>query len=345
MKTLVTGCAGFIGLYVVQKLLAKKISVIGIDDLNNYYDSDLKKARLNQIKEFCNKNSISHDKYFQFEKLDLSDQKKTNDLFKKNNVEKVIHLAATPGVRYSMKAPLVYVKNNITAFTNIIECSKEFELKHFTYASTSSVYGANIELPYKTDMNTDHPIQFYAVTKKSNELMAHSYSHLYNLPTTGLRFFTVYGPWTRPDMALFIFTKNILEKKPIQIFNNGDQTRDFTYVEDIAESIVKASDKPPKKNSSLLKSHLKPDESYAPYRVYNIGNSQSVELITYVELIEKHLGIKADKEFLPAQPGDVKDTLSDNSKFIEDIGEIKNTNISVGIKNFVDWYKNYHGYN
>ncbi len=344
MKILVTGCAGFIGLYVAKKLLAKRINVVGVDNLNDYYDSELKKNRLNEIEKFCNQNFHNNENYFTFEQVDLADKEKTDEIFERHEIEKVIHLAATPGVRYSMKAPLSYVRNNITAFTNIIECSKEFDIKHLTYASTSSVYGANIELPYKTDMNTDHPIQFYAVTKKSNELMAHSYSHLYNLPTTGLRFFTVYGPWTRPDMALFIFTKNILEKKPIQIFNNGDQTRDFTYVEDIADSIVKASDQPPKKNSALLKSHLKPDESYAPYRIYNIGNSQSVKLIKYVELIEFHLGIKAEKEFLPAQPGDVKDTLSDNSKFIRDIGEINYTDISIGIKNFVDWYKNYHGY-
>ena len=338
MSILVTGCAGFIGFNVVKLLLNRGDKVIGVDNINEYYDPQLKKDRLQQL------NNNKHSELFTFYKSDLSKKKEVEKIFKVAEFHKVIHLAATPGVRYSLENPLSYVENNITAFINILEACRYSSIMHLTYASTSSVYGANTNLPYKSEKSADHPLQFYAATKRANELMAHSYSHLFNLPTTGLRFFTVYGPWTRPDMALFIFTKNILEKKEIQIFNNGDQTRDFTYVDDIADAVIKANDKAATSNKNWNSYTPASDSSNAPYRIYNIGNSEAINLMQYIELIEEHTKIKAIKNFHDAQPGDVVNTLSDNSKFIKDIGTIKKTEINDGVKNFVNWYKEYYGY-
>ena len=338
MKILVTGCAGFIGFNLTKSLIERGDTIIGIDNVNEYYDKTLKMDRLNQIE----KNQYSD--LFTFFKNDLSEKKEVEKIFSNNKFDRVIHLAATPGVRYSLENPLSYVQNNILAFTNILEACRYGNKEHLTYASTSSVYGANTKLPYRSERSADHPLQFYAASKKSNELMAHTYSHLFNLPTTGLRFFTVYGPWTRPDMALFIFTKNILEGKPIKVFNHGKQTRDFTYIDDIVDAIVKANDKTAKPDADWNSDDPNSDSSSAPYRVYNIGNNTSVSLMEYIELIEKFTNKIAIKEFIDAQPGDVVNTLSDNSKFIKDIGCIKKTDIEKGVRNFVEWYKNYFQY-
>tara|TARA_B110000483_G_scaffold164992_1_gene195267 strand:+ start:368 stop:1387 length:1020 start_codon:yes stop_codon:yes gene_type:complete len=338
MKILVTGCAGFIGFHLVKTLIERGDTVIGVDSINEYYDVTLKKNRLKQLQHDKNCN------LFTFCKNDLSKKIDVEKIFSENDFKRVIHLAATPGVRYSLENPLSYVQNNIVAFTNILEACRYGNQEHLTYASTSSVYGANTKLPYQSEKSADHPLQFYAASKKSNELMAHTYSHLFKLPTTGLRFFTVYGPWTRPDMALFIFTKNILEGKPIKIFNHGKQTRDFTYVNDIVDAVIKANDKIASPDLSWNSNNPNSDSSNAPYKLYNIGNNESVSLMKYIELIEKYTNTNAIKEFVDPQPGDVINTLSDNSKFNRDIGEINKTNISIGIKNFVDWYMNYFKY-
>ena len=337
MKTLVTGCAGFIGLFVTKKLLLRNENVVGIDNMNEYYDPQLKKSRINEIENITEGN-------FTFYQEDICNLNKIESIFTKEQITKVIHLAATPGVRYSIENPHIYAQNNIVAFTNILELCRHHNINHLTYASTSSVYGANTDLPYSEKRNADHPLQFYAATKKANEVMAHSYSHLYNLPTTGLRFFTVYGPWTRPDMALFIFAKNILEGKPIQIFNEGKQTRDFTYVEDIAHAIIKANDKVPSKDHDWLSSQPSPSSSISPFRIYNIGSSKPTNLMTYIELIEKSLNMNAIKEFVEAQPGDVINTSSDNTYFEKEIGKINPTDIEEGIKKFTDWFVNYYKY-
>lgn len=337
MRILVTGCAGFIGLFVTKKLLSRNDDILGIDNMNEYYDPELKKSRINQIKNIKEGN-------FTFIEEDLCELKKIESIFKKEKISKVIHLAATPGVRYSIENPHAYTQNNLVAFTNVLELCRHYDVDHLTYASTSSVYGANTDLPYSEKRNADHPLQFYAATKKANEVMAHSYSYLYNLPTTGLRFFTVYGPWTRPDMALFIFAKNILERKPIQIFNEGKQTRDFTYVEDIADGIVRANDKIPSKDKYWKGNYPQPSSSTAPFRLYNIGSSKPTNLMTYIELIEKSLNIKAEKQFVKAQPGDAIDTSSDNSYFEREIGKINPTDLEEGIKKFTDWFVKYYKY-
>jgi len=336
LKILVTGCAGFIGFNLVKSLIERGDTVIGVDSINEYYDVSLKKDRLKILQKYEDTNSFS------FFKKDLSEKDEVNKIFSNNDFERVIHLAATPGVRYSLENPLSYVRNNIYAFTNILEACRYGKLSHLTYASTSSVYGANTKLPYKSENMSDHPLQFYAASKKSNELMAHTYSHLFNLPTTGLRFFTVYGPWTRPDMALFIFTKNILEGKSIKVFNHGKQTRDFTYIDDIVDAIIKANDKIATPDINWNSNNPNSDSSNSPFRIYNIGNNESVSLMKYIELIEKYTNKVAIKEFLDSQPGDAIDTLSDNTKFIRDIGVINKTDIATGIKNFVDWYKSYY---
>ena len=332
-KILVTGAAGFIGFHLSKRLIAEGYDVIGLDSINNYYDTNLKKARLKILK--MAKGSFS------FIKHDIS-RKSTIDLFKEISPSFIVNLAANAGVRYSIKNPRIYIKNNIYGFLNILEAAKELSLDNLVYASTSSVYGANVDYPFSENKGVDHPLQFYAVTKRTNELMAHSYASLFGIKSTGLRFFTVYGPWGRPDMALFLFTKNILQKKPIKIFNNGEHLRDFTYIDDIVDGIHKAIFNLDYKNKDW--NHQKPDpsSSYAPFRIFNIGASDPVKLMDYVQEIENNLGIDAIKEFLPLQPGDVKATIADITKIHTQLGYEPTTNIKTGIKIFVDWYREYY---
>ena len=332
-KILVTGAAGFIGFHVCEKLLNKDISVVGYDNLNDYYSVELKKDRLKLLKK--NKN-------FKFVKGNLENRKQMKDLFDSERPKIVINLAAQAGVRYSLKHPHDYIDSNLVGFLNILEGCRNTDVKHLIFASSSSVYGANKDIPFSTDDNVDHPVSLYAATKKSNELMAHSYSYLYDIPVTGLRFFTVYGPWGRPDMALFIFTRNILKGKPIRIFNNGDMRRDFTYVDDVVEGIFKLIDHPPKNNSELNKQNLISNSSVAPYKIYNIGNNNPVELMNFVKAVESELGIEAKKEFEPMQPGDVKETYADVSNLKNEIDYTPDTPISEGVKRFIDWYKKYY---
>ncbi len=332
-KILVTGSAGFIGFHVCKIFLKNNYSVYGIDNLNNYYDVKLKKDRTNFLK--------NNFKNYKFSKIDISDKKKLDKFFKKNHFNIVINLAAQAGVRYSIKNPDAYVKSNLLGFCNLIELSKKYKINHFVYASTSSVYGMNQKQPLSEKDNVDHPIQFYAATKRSNELIAHAYSHLFNLPTTGLRFFTVYGPWGRPDMALFLFTKNILKDKPIKIFNKGNHIRDFTYVDDVAKSVFYISKKIPKKNK-FFKNKNFPAESLAPFRVVNIGNNKPIQLLEYVKQIELKLKKKSKKKYLPLQKGDIRMTLAENKKIKKLIGFTPNTSIKFGINKFVDWYLEYY---
>ena len=337
-KILITGAAGFIGFHLAQKLLKSAFfKVIGVDNLNNYYDVKLKLDRIDELNK-------SKNKVFLFKKIDLANLKKTKNLFKKNKFEFVIHLAAQAGVRHSLKKPLDYVKNNITAFTNILECCRLYKIKHLVYASTSSVYGNNNMLPFNESHTADHPIQFYAATKRSNELMAHAFSHLYNLPSTGLRLFTVYGPWGRPDMALFKFTKNILLNKKINLFNNGNHKRDFTYVSDVVDVICKLINIPPKKNKFLIKkkSNFKPNNSNVPFRILNVGQGKQTNLINYLREIEKNLNKKAKISFMPLQLGDIYETKADTTSLKKVIKKKKFTSIKIGIKKFIDWYKNYY---
>ena len=332
-KILITGSAGFIGFHVCKIFLEKNYIVYGLDNLNNYYDIKLKKNRINFLKK--------NYKKFNFLKVDLSNKLELKKVFRKNIFTKVINLAAQAGVRYSLKNPDAYVKSNLIGFCNLIELSKEHKIKHFVYASTSSVYGMNKKQPLSEKHNVDHPIQFYAATKRSNELIAHAYSHLFNLPTTGLRFFTVYGPWGRPDMALFLFTKNILDNKPIEIFNNGNHIRDFTYVDDISRSVFNISKKIPTKNRTKKNKYF-PSESMAPFRILNIGNSKPVQLMKYIKQIEIRLNKKAKKKFLPLRRGDIRTTLSDTSKLRKLTNYKPDTSISYGINKFIDWYLKYY---
>ena len=333
MKILVTGCAGFIGSGVSSKLLARGDTVYGIDNLNDYYDVNLKLARLEQIK--------AHDSFI-FNKFDITNYDEITSLFKDHNIERVIHLAAQAGVRYSLENPFAYINANIQGFINILEACRHFNVEHLVYASSSSVYGANTSMPFSVRNNIDHPLSLYGATKKSNELMAHTYSHLYQLPTTGLRFFTVYGPWGRPDMSLFMFTKNIIEGKPIDVFNNGHHMRDFTYIDDIVSGVIGTCDKIAAANEAWRGD--KPDlgTSKAPYRLYNIGNNQPVQLMDYIHLIEENVGRKAEINFLPLQPGDMPKTHADIDDLERDIGYRQSTSIENGIANFVDWYKEYY---
>ncbi|MBL1210290.1 NAD-dependent epimerase [Geminocystis sp. GBBB08] len=333
MKILVTGAAGFVGFYLSQKLLSLGNEVIGLDNLNDYYDVSLKTARLSQIQE---------EKDFTFHKLDLTDRDKIEQLFAENKFDIVVNLAAQAGVRYSLQNPHAYVDSNLVGFMNILESCRDHNIKHLVFASSSSVYGANTKIPFSTSDNVDHPVSLYAATKKANELMAHTYSHLYNLPCTGLRFFTVYGPWGRPDMAYFLFTKAILEKKPIKVFNYGKMRRDFTYIDDIVEGVVRVINHIPHHNSNWSGANPDPSISNAPYKIYNIGNNQPVELIKFIETIENCLGIKANKNLLPIQPGDVPVTYADVDDLVNDVGFKPNTPIEVGIEKFVNWYKNYY---
>jgi len=332
-KLLVTGCAGFIGFHLAWRLLDDGQPVVGLDNLNNYYDVQLKKDRLNILKEY---------EHFEFQKVSLEDKEAMSDLFARHSFNRVLHMAAQAGVRYSLENPHAYTESNIEGFINILEGCRHNEIEHLIYASSSSVYGANTQKPFSVHQNVDHPVSLYAATKKANELMAHTYSHLYGLPTTGLRFFTVYGPWGRPDMALFKFTKAILEDKPIKVFNYGNMKRDFTYIDDVVEGIVRLIEKLPEPDPNWRGDNPDPGISYAPYRVYNIGNNNPEDLMQFIKMLEEYLGKEAEKEFLPMQPGDVKETYADVDDLMRDVGFKPATPIETGIKNFVEWYKAYY---
>ena len=333
MKFLVTGAAVFIGFFVARALLARGDEVVGLDNLNDYYDPRLKAARLE---------ILQRQKNFRFVKLDLRDRGGLETLFAAENFSRVIHLAAQAGVRNSIENPHIYVDSNVTGFLHIIEGCRRNGVEHLVYASTSSVYGANTHMPFAVEQNVDHPLSLYAATKKANELMAHCYSSLYGLPTTGLRFFTVYGPWGRPDMALFLFTANILAGKPIDVFNYGKHKRDFTYVEDIAAGVIAAVDHIATSDASWNSEAPNPSTSRAPYRLYNIGNQRPVELLRYIEVLEQCLGRKAQKNLLPLQPGDVPDTLADVEALTRDVGYRPSTPVEEGVKRFVEWYRDYY---
>lgn len=339
MKILVTGSAGFIGFHVVRRLIERGDEVVGYDVVNDYYDPTLKEARL----EILNQTAARKGGSYHFVRGDLADDQMVNDCFAEHKFERVIHLAAQAGVRYSLENPLSYVTSNIVGFTNILEACRHFKVGHLTYASTSSVYGANTKMPFTEHEIADHPLQFYAATKRANELMAHSYSHLFALPTTGLRFFTVYGPWGRPDMALFKFTKNIIEGKPIPVFNNGDHTRDFTYIDDIAAGVIRASDNVARSSPSWDSDRPDPATSNAPFRIYNIGNSKPVRLREYIDAIEDVLGLKAERELLPMQPGDVLETFADVSDLVSELDFRPTVDVREGVRRFVNWYTNFYG--
>jgi UDP-glucuronate 4-epimerase len=332
-KILVTGAAGFIGSHLAKRLVSKGDIVIGLDNINDYYDIRLKQDRL---KQFEGVNG------FKFVKMGIEDREGIERLFAEERFDKVVNLAAQAGVRYSIQNPHAYISSNIVGFTNILEGCRHNGVKHLVYASSSSVYGANTLMPFSVHHNVDHPLSLYAATKKANELMAHTYSSLYNLPTTGLRFFTVYGPWGRPDMALFLFTKAILEGKSIDVFNNGQMMRDFTYIDDIVEGVVRATDNIPVPDSSWRGETPDPGTSFAPYRIYNIGNSNPVELMRFIEVLEQCLGKKAIINFLPMQAGDVPATCADVGDLMKDVGFRPVTSIEEGIKRFVEWYRSYY---
>ena len=328
---LVTGAAGFIGFHESMHLLETGHSVVGYDNVNDYYDIRLKQERLKLLEK--------HPR-FHFVKGDLADKAAVTKVFEDHRPDYVINLAAQAGVRYSLKNPSAYVDSNITGFLNILEACRHFEVKHLVYASTSSVYGSNKKLPFSVQDSVDHPVSLYAATKKGNELMAHAYSHLFRIPTTGLRFFTVYGPWGRPDMALFIFAKAMMERKPIDVFNYGKMRRDFTYVDDIVQGVTKVLFHPAEANPAWTGGD--PATSTAPYRVYNIGNHRSVELLYAIELLEKELGLKAEKNLMPIQPGDVEATFADIDAIRRDVGFEPSTSIELGVHKFVEWFKSYH---
>jgi UDP-glucuronate 4-epimerase len=334
MKVLVTGAAGFIGYHTSLRLLARGDEVWGFDNLNSYYDPKLKEARLQRLNQQTG---------FHFTKGDLADRKAVEELFQANRFDRVIHLAAQAGVRYSIENPHVYVDSNVTAFLHILEGCRHHKVPHLTYASTSSVYGANTNLPFSVQHSVDHPISLYAATKKANELMAHTYAHLYRMPVTGLRFFTVYGPWGRPDMALFLFTKAILAGTPIKVFNHGKMQRDFTYIEDIVEGVVRASDRIAQADPQWKSQDPNRASSSAPYRLYNIGNNDPVLLLDFITAIEEALGKKAQMEMMPLQAGDVPETYADVQELMNDVGFKPATPIKVGVKKFVDWYRAYYG--
>ncbi len=334
MTIIVTGAAGFIGFHLCKKLLINGENVIGIDCLNDYYDVSIKKARLDILFDFQD--------LFEFKKVYLEDKQSIENIFQESKPTKVINLAAQAGVRYSLENPDAYVSSNLVGFLNILESCRKHNIKHLVYASSSSVYGGNINMPFSEMQNVDHPVSLYAATKKANELIAHSYSHLYGIPSTGLRFFTVYGPWGRPDMALFLFTKAIFELKPIKVFNDGNMIRDFTYIDDIIESVIRVIDKPPVDNPNFDKSNPNSATSWAPHKVFNIGNSDPVPLMSFIKAIEDAVGIKAIKNFQPIQPGDVPATHAD-TKLLEKWIDFKpETSIKKGIEIFVEWYKNFY---
>jgi len=321
MKILLTGAAGFIGMHTAKRLLARGDEVIGLDNLNDYYDVNLKKSRLLKLTE---------SKNFRFVKIDLTDEDQIKKIFEEEKFNAVVHLAAQAGVRYSLTHPQAYISSNVAGFCNILEACRCHCIEHLVYASSSSVYGGNTKLPFAEHDSVDHPVSLYAVTKKTNELMAHTYSHLYQLPTTGLRFFTVYGPWGRPDMALFLFTQAILKEAPIQVYNYGKMRRDFTYVDDIVEGVLRVLDRPPSTDST-------------PYKIFNIGNNKPVELLGFIACLEEALGKRANKEFLPLQDGDVPETYADTQALNQWVGYVPTTDIKQGIEQYVDWYRTYYG--
>ncbi len=332
MKVLITGAAGFIGNALALRLLDRGDEVIGIDNLNDYYDPALKKARLARVE---------NTRGFTDLRLDLEDREGIAAAFSKYKPQRVVNLAAQAGVRYSLENPMAYVDTNLVGFMNILEGCRYNDVEHFVYASSSSVYGSNTKMPFSVHDNVDHPVSIYAATKKANELMAHTYSHLYQLPTTGLRFFTVYGPWGRPDMALFLFTQKILAGEPIDVFNYGKHRRDFTYIDDIVEGVIRTLDHIPQPNPDWSGDEPDPATSTAPYQIYNIGNNQPVELMRYIEVLEGCLGKKAEKNMLPLQPGDVPDTYADVQDLVDHVGYKPDMQIEKGIENFVGWYRDY----
>jgi UDP-glucuronate 4-epimerase len=333
MKVLVTGAAGFIGMHASLRLLERGDSVVGIDNLNDYYDPTLKEARLERL---------TANPSFTFTKADVADRHCMERIFSDHRPQRVVHLAAQAGVRYSLTNPHAYIDSNLQGFVNILEGCRHTQVEHLVYASSSSVYGGNTSLPFRESDSVDHPISLYAATKKANELMAHTYSHLFRLPTTGLRFFTVYGPWGRPDMALFLFTKAILEGRPIDVFNHGKMRRDFTYVDDIVEGILRVLDRPAEPDPAFNPMQPDPARSDAPYRVFNIGNSSPVQLMTYIETLEENLGRKAVKNFLPLQQGDVPASDADTSQLKSATGFAPATSVKDGIRRFVEWYHSYY---
>ncbi|HBR1128682.1 NAD-dependent epimerase [Klebsiella quasipneumoniae] len=332
MKFLVTGAAGFIGFHTCKRLLEAGHQVVGIDNMNDYYDVNLKQARLDLLQS----------SFFSFHKVDLADREGMAKLFASEKFARVIHLAAQAGVRYSLENPHAYADSNLIGYLNILEGCRHNKVEHLLYASSSSVYGLNRKMPFSTDDSVDHPVSLYAATKKANELMAHTYSHLYGIPTTGLRFFTVYGPWGRPDMALFKFTKAMLEGKSIDVYNYGKMKRDFTYVDDIVEAIIRIQDVIPQPNPEWAVENGSPADSSAPFRVYNIGNSSPVELMDYITALEEALGMTAEKNMMPIQPGDVLETSADTKPLYDLVGFKPQTSVKDGVKNFVDWYKAYY---
>lgn len=336
MKILVTGAAGFIGMHSSLRLMARGDHVVGVDNLNDYYDVSLKKSRLARL-------TINDN--FSFYQISLEDKESIEDLFNVEKPDRVIHLAAQAGVRFSLTNPQAYIDANLQGFVNILEGCRHYEVAHLAYASSSSVYGGNLVMPFSEHHNIDHPVSLYAATKKANELMAHTYSHLYDLPTTGLRFFTVYGPWGRPDMALFLFTKAMIEGREINVFNNGNMVRDFTYIDDIVEGLIRVVDKTATPNPDYNANDPDPSTAAAPYRIFNIGNGSPTTLMEYIGALESALDIDAKKKFMPLQPGDVPATSADTAKLQEWVGFKPNTEVSDGVKQFVDWYLGYYGRN
>ena len=332
-KILVTGAAGFIGYHTSERLLGRGDEVVGLDNINDYYDPTLKESRLARLRPNAG---------FHFVRMELGDREGIEKLFREHRFDRVIHLAAQAGVRYSLTNPHAYIDANIVGFMHILEGCRHNGVQHLTYASSSSVYGANTAMPFSVHQNVDHPVSLYAATKKANELMAHTYSHLYGLPTTGLRFFTVYGPWGRPDMAMFLFTRAILEGKPIDVFNHGRMRRDFTYIDDIVEGVIRTSDHTAQRNPDWNSDKPDPATSKAPYRLYNIGNNNPVELMELIDTIEKSLGRTAEKRMLDLQPGDVPATYADVDALVQDVGFAPKTPITTGVARFVEWYRDYY---
>ncbi len=333
MKVLVTGAAGFIGSFASQRFLARGDEVVGLDNLNDYYDVTLKQARLARL---------TSQRAFRFEKLDLADQDGMKQLFARERFERVVHLGAQAGVRHSLIDPHSYISANVVGTLNVLEGCRHNGVGHLVYASTSSVYGASTKMPFTVHEPASHPLSLYAASKRATELMAHNYSALFGVPTTGLRFFTVYGPWGRPDMALFLFARAIIDGKPIEVFNNGNHKRDFTYVEDIVEGVVRATDRPAKANPDWDSNNPDPASSRVPYRLYNIGSNRPIELLRYIEVLEQCLGRKAQRVMKPLQPGDVPDTFADVTELVSDVGYQPDTPIEVGVRNFVDWFREYY---